>query len=318
MINTGTNVEFIEAEVLSDFILENLHDGLLPLQFYRSVTDFGHGSTLKIKTVGEAQIQELSEEDPYVYTSIESGEVTLVISEYVGDAYYITDDMREDGHQIEELLQARGREGVRALQEDFETKALKVFNEGQTNGDANLINGTFPRRMEASGTNGTMSIKDIVKAKLTLDKSDAPYGGRVFIVDPIVEATLNAGFTGNFSVDKNPQIQDVMETGFARDHTFVMNFLGFNFLTSNRLHKADDLSDGTGGIAGEKVANVYMCIQDDQCKPLMCAWRRQPKVEGERNKDLRRSEYVQSARYGFGLQRKDTYGIVITSASAFE
>jgi hypothetical protein len=39
-----------------------------------------------------------------------------------------------------------------------------------------------------------------------------------------------------------------------------------------------------------------------------------PKVEGERNKDLRRDEFVTSARWGFGTQRVDTLGIYITSA----
>jgi hypothetical protein len=47
----------------------------------------------------------------------------------------------------------------------------------------------------------------------------------------------------------------------------------------------------------------------------MAAWRRQPRVEGERNKDLRRDEYVVSARWGIGAQRVDTLGIIITSAT---
>jgi len=40
-----------------------------------------------------------------------------------------------------------------------------------------------------------------------------------------------------------------------------------------------------------------------------------PRVEGERNKDLRRDEYVTSARWGFGVQRVDTLGVIITDAT---
>ena len=46
--NTGA---FINDEQYSSFILYNLHDVLLPEQFYRNVTDFGSGTTLNIKTV---------------------------------------------------------------------------------------------------------------------------------------------------------------------------------------------------------------------------------------------------------------------------
>ena len=46
-LTTNTRA-FIEAEVYSDFILMNLHDGLLGEVFYRNVSDFGSGTTLHI------------------------------------------------------------------------------------------------------------------------------------------------------------------------------------------------------------------------------------------------------------------------------
>jgi len=83
---TTNTAAFIEAEQYSSFILMNLHDGLLPDSFYRNVSDFMHGSTLNIKTVGTVTLQEASEDVALVYNPIESGEITFVISEYVGDA----------------------------------------------------------------------------------------------------------------------------------------------------------------------------------------------------------------------------------------
>ena len=92
-----------------------------------------------------------------------------------------------------------------------------------------------------------------------------------------------------------------------------MNLYGFDILTSNRLPTSSAFSDGTTTVTSG-VANIAMCILDDQCKPIMGAWRRQPKVEGERNKDFARDEFVTRARWGMGAQRVDTLGVIITSA----
>jgi len=49
------------------------------------VSDFGAGEVLNIKTIGEAQIQEVEEDVALTYSPIETGEVELRISDYVGD-----------------------------------------------------------------------------------------------------------------------------------------------------------------------------------------------------------------------------------------
>jgi len=81
-LTTNTRA-FIESEQYSSFILLNLHDGLLPETFYRNVSDFGSGDTLHIKTIGTVTIQEAAEDTPLVYNPIETGEVTLTITDYV-------------------------------------------------------------------------------------------------------------------------------------------------------------------------------------------------------------------------------------------
>lgn len=83
---TTNSRPFIEAEVYSSFILHNLHDGLLPETFYRNVSDFSSGEQLLIKTIGSVAIQEAEEDTPLVYAPIETGEITLRITDYVGDA----------------------------------------------------------------------------------------------------------------------------------------------------------------------------------------------------------------------------------------
>jgi hypothetical protein len=321
-ITTGSNTTFIEAEQYSAFILENLHDGLLPGQFYRNVSDFGNGEILHIKTMGDAQIQEVEEDAPIKYSPIETGEVQLAITEYIGDGWYVTDKMRQDGSQIEALLAHRGKEATRAIQETFETRAFAALNNAQTNADANLVNG-FAHRIEGSGAANQIELGDLIALRLAFNKAQVPYGGRVGIVDPIVEATLNTKFnitadsgTNDGNLAASSATQGIFENGFGNEHTFITSLYGWAIMTSNRLPQSSLLDAGAGPVT-DGVANIFMCIADDNCKPLMAAWRQTPRVEGERNKDLQRDEYVQTARFGFGAQRLDTLAVLITSAVTY-
>lgn len=308
--NRTNSSAFINAEQYSSFILRNLHDGMLPGVMYRNVSDFGSGSTLNIKSVGTVTVQDGAEEVPFEYSPIESGTITMTISDYVGDAYYITDELREDGENVEALLAARASESTRAIQETFESRFLRKCATSQTNASANAVNG-FAHRLASTETSNVAALSHFIKMKLAFDKANVPMAGRIAIVDPVVAATLD----GLVSIgrDVTPFGQKILENGFDRDHQFLMNLYGWNIITSNRLHKGD-FSDGTTSVTGA-VANLFMCVADDNTKPVMAAWRRMPKVEGERNKDLRRDEFVTSCRFGFGTQRVDTLGVLITSAT---
>jgi hypothetical protein len=310
-LTTNTRA-FVEAEQYSDFILLNLHDGLLPESFYRDVGDFMMGDTLHIKTIGSVTLQETEEDTPLVYNPIESGEITFTITEYVGDAWYVTDDLREDGAQIEQLMAARSTEHTRALQERFETdflfEAAKVYT---TATDGMAVNG-FNHFIVSAETNNIFSLDHLIDLRLAFDKANVPSAGRVFIVDPVVEATLNKNVS--ITNDVTQFAADIMERGLASGQRFINNWFGWDILTSNRLY-VGAANDGTTSL-GSAVFNVGMCILDDQCKPIMAAWRRRPSVEGERNKDRRRDEFVDTARYGFGVQRIDTLACVATSPTA--
>jgi hypothetical protein len=307
--NRANSTAFIEAEQYSAFILRNLEDGLLPGAFYRNVSDFGSGNTLHIKTIGSVTIQDGAEEVPFDYSPIESGEVLLTITDYVGDAWYVTDELREDGAQVEALMAARSSESTRAIQETFESRFLRRCNTSQTNANPNTING-FAHRIASAEVNNVASLAHFINMKLAFDKANVPMAGRVAIVDPVVGATLDKLIS--IGRDVTPFGEKILASGWDRDHQFMMNLYGWNIITSNRL-QTGSFSDGTTTVANG-VANVFMCVADDNTKPIMAAWRRMPRVEGERNKDLRRDEFVTSSRWGFGTQRVDTLGIVITSA----
>lgn len=219
-------------------------------------------------------------------------------------------------------MAVRGKEATRAIQEYFETRALDTLAAGHTNANANAING-FAHRITASGTNQTATLADLIKMRLAFNKAEVPYGGRIGIVDPVVEATFNTTFqivSNSGDLSANPTWQMVNESGMTKQGTsFVVSLYGFDIITSNRLPQAAAgvLSDGTTPVADAGVTNIFMCIADDHCKPLMAAWRQSPKVEGERNARMKRDEYSVTARFGFGIQRKDTLITYLTSATRF-
>jgi hypothetical protein len=315
-MNLTTNTRaFIEAEQYSDFILLNLHDGLLPESFYRNVTDFDKGDTLHIKTVGSVTLQEAAEDTPLDYRPIETGEITMKITEYVGDAWYVTDDLREDGTSIDMLMAARASEQTRAFQEYKETKFFETAAEPYIGvADPFNING-FPHKIVSSDSNGVFQLGALIRMRLAFDKANVPAEGRILFVDPIAEATLSNMVT--ITHDVTPFGAEILQNGLARGQRYSMSLHGWDLIVSNRLPREASASDGTNTVANA-VYNIAMCVSDDQTKPIMFAWRRQPKVEGERNKDRARDEHVMRARFGFGIQRMDTLGVIAVSETSID
>lgn len=324
--NTLNTTAFIEAQQYSQFISENLHDFLLPEGFFRDVSDFGSGTTLNIKTVGTVTIQDAAEDTPLNYTNIDTGTITLSITDYVGDAWRVTDDLREDGSQIDTLMAMRAMESTRALGERHESRFLAVANAAQTAANVNAINGR-PHRWIGGGsgvTTRTMSLSDFIAMKLAMDKANVPAAGRIAIVDPIVEASLNS-ITNLVNVSNNPMFDGIVTEGFAKNHKFVKNIFGIDVYTSNFLPvltATEAINASSYGLANTTaqvgdVANIFMCVSDDNCKPIMHAWRRAPKTEGWRDHEGRADNFQVTSRYGFGAQRVDTLGIILTSGSAY-
>lgn len=315
--NTTNATAFIEQEVYSRFILENLHDGLLPDTFSRNVSDFGSGDRLNIPVIGSATIQDVEEEVPMTYNAIDTGRVYLNITDYVGDAWSVSDILRQDGYMIESLMSERAKEGTRALQEFFETRFLEAANLGQAQDGTNEING-FAHRLVADNTSATATLDHFRVMKLAFDKAKAPIAGRVCFVDPVVEATLNELFTmtkPTAGSTENYGFEGIVREGFERNHRFVANIFGWDIWTTNYL-PVGSLGNGGTPIA-DGVANIFMCVGSDQHKPIMRAWRMNPKTETRRNFELKRDEYDIRARFGIGVQRTDTLGVLVTSASNY-
>ena len=325
--NTTSNSSALRrAEVYSAMILDTLKDDFLPEGIHRDVSDFQDGDTLHITTFGDLVLRDLSEDVATPIDPMDSGEITLTITEYVGNGVYMTDKVRQDSWKAQQFDANIVPKQLRAIKERYETDMLAAGPDGQTAADPNDING-YAHRFVASGNNNVVDLEDFVYAKLALDKANAPEDGRIAIFDPLAEASLNV-LANLLNASNNPQFQGVVETGFGKNMRFIRNIMGFDVYISNRLKRVTSETVDTSSITvpapsssasvTSGIANLFMCVGDDTECPLMGAWRQQPYFEGDRNVPMRRDEYYSAARWGFGLQRTQSLVVLLTTATAYK
>ena len=314
---TGNSSAVIRDQVYSQFLVENLAEIMLPETMTRDVSDFGDGNTLNIPTVGSVTLQEAAEGVPLTFNPIDSGTVSLTINDYPGDAWSVTDDLKEDGYLVERLMMERTMESSRAMAEYFETKFLSTCNSAQTANTANAVNGVAHRIV--GGNANRIELEDFAFMKYAFDKAKVPQSGRIAIVDPSVEYDLNKLYNAGWTVN-NPQFTGIIQEGFAQSHKFITNIFGFDIWTSNLLPvltaaeaAAVDRDGVTDAASIGDVANIFMCVASDQTKPIMKAWRRMPKIESWRDHEERKDKVQATARFGLGAQRVDTLGVVLTT-----
>ena len=344
--NDGTianNSPIVRAAVYSQMMQEEILDGFLPEGLARDVSEFGDGSQIIIPQLGNVSTIDFSED-----TTKGAGQVvdisknTLTIQKYKGAKTYITDELKEDSYMWSTVEAAMPTKHLRALREDYETDMLNqqskqiaataqfqagAYGAGLTNDERCIINGV-PHRWTAGGTSNVLTMADFVSAKLSLDKANVPSEGRIAIVDPVVEATLNS-LVGAQAFSAEQHWGGLLETGFAQNSRFFGNIMGFDIYISNYnatlasgdtdLKVFDDAYNGTGvavEVTGMKTA-LFMCVADDEVSPFMSAWRRMPKMEGDREVDLFRDVFYSSARWGFGIQRPESLVTIAHSATAY-
>jgi len=222
---------------------------------------------LLCRNLSIATIQEVSEGVPLNFTAIDSGTVTLSINEYIGDAWFVSDEARQDHRRLAALQAARAQESTRAIAEYQESKLLKALNDAQTDADANSINGVGHRHTSTGGGGNEVEFEDFARMKLAFDKARVPIGGRIAIVDPSVEYVLNN--SSQVTTSDNPMFQGLITEGFAQNHRFVRNIFGWDVWVSDMLPKGT-FDDGTNSVTNG-VANTFLSVFSDQTTPIMYA-----------------------------------------------
>lgn len=309
------NTHLVRAELWSDQLKDILQDRLQGMKYVRWLSNFPDGNTLTIPSIGEIPMRETGENTPVVYDAMDTGEFQLTIDRYVESATYITDKAKQDAYYANQLIASFVPKMRRAIEENLETSILAMAG-SQTLADANTINGAA-HRFVGGETSGNLRFEDFAKAKFALDKANCT-GARVAIVDPSQEYILNV--TSNITnVSNNPRFEGLINTGFVNDITgmaFIKNIYGFDVYVSNYLSTTS--TDENSALGGASVTstgfaqNLFCSIGGMDETPFVGAWRQQPRVEYDRNKDLRRDEYVMNARFGLKLYRPESMVVALT------
>ncbi len=305
---TTTNEHLIRSNLWSAQIKEVFEDELMGLQYVDWITDFPDGDTLNIPSIGQAEVNDYSENEQVRYNAMDTGNFTFTINKYKSSATYITEKMKQDSFYMNRLVSSFVPKQNRAIMKSMEVDLLATGPDGQTASAVNSINGA-EHRWVGQGTNETISILDYAKAKFALQKANVPMTNLIAIVDPSVEYALNT-LTNLVNVSDNPRWEGIIADGFSTGTKFVKNIYGFDtYVCQNLKQNIAETVDGVSTTVG--VANMFFSAAPDAL-PFVGLVRQPPKVDSDYNKDFQREEYVTTARYGFKLFRPENMIVVLT------
>lgn len=311
---SAVSTNLVRAELWSDQMKDVLQERLIGDKYVRWLSGFPDGTQFTIPSVGELPMRETDENTPVVYDTMDTGEFNFTIDRYVEAATYITDKAKQDAFYAQQLIGMFPTKMRRALAENMESSVFALANSQTING-ANAINGADHRFVGSGNSNTTLALADFAKAKYALDKA-AAFGARVAIIDPSQEYVLN-NLTQVVAANDNPKFEGIVTSGFVDSVTgmrFMRNIYGFDVYVSSFLPSAGEAAASSlGGVTvpATPTCNIFMAVGGDMT-PFVGAYRQMPRVEFERNKDLRRDEYVMNARFGLKLYRPECLVVAVT------
>jgi hypothetical protein len=308
------NEHLVRTELWSSELKDILQEQLMGTKYVRMLNGFPDGNQFNIPSIGELPMREVAESTPVTYDAMDTGEFTFSIDRYVESATYITDKAKQDSFYAQQLIGMFPAKMRRALDENLEGSVMGLINT-QTINDTNTINGADHRFVASGATNTVLSLDDFAKAKYALDKAQAG-GSRVAIIDPSQEYVFN-NLVGAQAFTNNPSFEGIVNGGFVNSVTgmrFVKNIFGFDVYVSNFLATPTDTTLDSVSVPASPVTNMFMSVGGD-LTPFVGAYRQMPNVEYERNKDLRRDEYVMNARFGLKLYRPECVVGVISKST---
>lgn len=308
-VMTTTVDHLIRSDIWSTKLKEIFLADLFAMKYVDMITDFPDGNVLHIPSIGQAEIFNYEEGEAIRYTAPDTGDFTFRITDYVASATYITNKMKQDSFYTDRLVAQFVPKQARAIAEAMETGALSVGNAAQTASNLNAINGAS-HRFVGSGTSSTLSPSDFAYANFSLDKANVPRPGRVAIVDPSVEFTMNT-LTNLVNVSFNPKWEGIVADGIGTGMQFRYNIYGFDVYESHFLPRGIAETVNSKSVTSG-VANLFFSTTGDAL-PFVGAVRQQPKVDSRYNQDFQRDEYVTTARWGFGNYRPEGLVVVLSN-----
>lgn len=304
----------VRTQLWSTQIKELLLDELNAMKFVRIISDFPDGYTINIPSIGEAETADFNENQAIKYNALDTGNFQFSFDQYKYSANAISEKFKRDSFYAQDVISAFVPRQHRALMEAVETRIFAVANSGQTASNLNTINNAS-HRWVAGGTGQSITIADFAKAQYALQKANVPLTNLVAVVDPSVAYTLAT--QANMVNLLSPQMQwaSVANDGIVTGFKFRFNVFGFDVYVSNYL--PGSISETINAVAVTNgVANYFFSATPGDTCPWIGAFRQQPTVYSEFNKDLQQTEYLTICEYGFKLYRPENMVIILTSTSA--
>ena len=260
-MNTANSALLTRTDVWSNELKEILRDEMQAQRYVRMLEGFPDGNTFHIPSIGQAQVDNYSEDNSVEYRPLDTGEFTFSVDKYLSSATYMTKKAEQDTFYGNELMSRFVPEQERAIMAHFETT--------------------------------TMAAAEVGVAINTLSQLSA--------------------------VTNNPKFEGIVSSGIATGMRFIANIYGFDVYTSNycasatdtALKERDNSTTNAFNTTNGKV-NLFFSA-DSTVNPFVGAWRQQPEVDYEYNKDYQRHEFVTTARYGVKLYRPENMVRVITT-----
>jgi len=312
-MNTANMSLLTRTDLWSAELKEILRDEMQAQKYVRMLDGFGDGNTLHIPSIGQAQVDNYSEDQAVVYRPMDTGEFTFTIDKYLVSATYMTKKAEQDAFYANEMMSRFVPEQERSIMEHFELTTFAAPESGVSANSNESIDGVEHRW---AGVSGTIAVNDFARALHALKKANVPQRNLVAVVDPSVEYDINS-ISNITNVSNNPQWEGIVSSGIASGMKFVRNIFGFDVYTSNflatvtdsALPDRDNSNVDFSSVNGK--ANLFFSA-DASVSPFVGAWRQMPQVDYEYNKDFQRHEWVTTARYGVKLYRPENMVVVAT------
>ena len=316
MNDSAVSTNLVRSNLWSSELKELLRDEMMAQNYVRMLEGFPDGDTFNIPQIGAIQTRDYTDDTAITYDALSTANFTFAIDKYLSSATYITKAASQDSFYSAQLEARFVPEQGRAIMEHFESTTFAAPEVGVTANSAEAQDGIAHRI--SGGNSGKLELADFAYARYALKKSSVPDRGLVAVVDPSVEFQLNT-LTNITNVSNNPMFEGIVRDGIATGMRFVANVYGFDVYTSNFLKS--DVSDSalaerdgttTNNFGTNNgVANLFFSTEGD-ANPFVGAWRQEPEVDYEYNKDYQRHEYVTTARYGVKKYRAEGIVTIVT------
>ncbi len=312
---TDQNTQFlVRTQLWSRQIKELLLDELNAMKFVRIIQDFPDGYTLNIPSIGEAETADYVENQAVKYNAMATGNYQFVFDQYKYSANAISEKFKRDSYYSQDVIAAFVPRQHRALMEAVETNIFAKANAGQAASSLNTIN-TASHRWVAGGTGQSITLQDFAKAQYALFKANVPLVNLCAVIDPSVAYTLQTQANLVNLISPMPMWGDVTRDGIVTGFKFRFNVYGFDIYVSNYLPAIASETINSVSVTGG-VANYFFSATPGDTCPWVGAFRQEPTVYSEFNKDLQQTEYLTIAEYGFKLYRPENMVTVLTATSA--